>query len=101
MGSGPITLLCVYSYLTGLGGCAAFAAAMKTSAINWPHNRGAATGVPLAAFGLSAFFFSLFAQLVYPGSTGDFLMLLACGTFGLIVIPLFFCVSYHPSIIRL
>jgi hypothetical protein len=96
-GSGSMTLLCMYSYFTGLGGCAAFAAAIKTSALNWPRHRGTATGVPLAAFGLSAFFFSMFAQFVYPGSTGDFLMLLACGTLGLVLIPLFFLRVIPPQ----
>jgi hypothetical protein len=32
----------------------------------------------------------MFAQFVYPGSTGDFLFLLSCGTLGLVLIPLFF-----------
>jgi hypothetical protein len=89
-GSGSLALLCMFSYFTGLGGCAAFAAAIKTSALNWPRHRGTATGVPLAAFGLSAFFFSMFAQFVYPGSTGDFLLLLGFGTLGLVLVPIFF-----------
>jgi nitrate/nitrite transporter NarK len=55
-GSGPVPLLCVFSILTGVGGCSAFSAAIKTSALNWPHHRGTATAFPLAAFGLSAFF---------------------------------------------
>lgn len=83
-------LLCLFSFFTGLGGCAAFAAAIKVSALNWPHHRGTATAFPLAAFGLSAFFFSTFAQFVFPGSPGDFLLLLACGTFGLTFISFFF-----------
>ncbi|TVY17539.1 putative membrane protein [Lachnellula arida] len=86
----PVPVLCMFSYFTGVGGCAAFAAAVKTSALNWPHHRGTATGFPLAAFGLSAFFFSMFKQFVMPGSTGDFLLLLACGTFGLVFISFFF-----------
>jgi hypothetical protein len=89
-GSGSMPLLCMFSFLTGLGGCAAFSAAIKTSALNWPHHRGTATGVPLAAFGLSALFFSMFAQFVFPGSTGDFLMLLSCGTSGLVFVSFFF-----------
>lgn len=89
-GEGSVPLLCLFSACTGLGGCAAFAAAIKTSALNWPHHRGTATAFPLAAFGLSAFFFSVFAQFVFPGDTGDFLMLLACGTFGLTLISFFF-----------
>ena len=89
-GEGSVPLLCLFSACTGLGGCAAFAAAIKTSALNWPHHRGTATAFPLAAFGLSAFFFSVFSQFVFPGDTGDFLMLLACGTFGLTFISFFF-----------
>ncbi|PSS25811.1 hypothetical protein M430DRAFT_64323 [Amorphotheca resinae ATCC 22711] len=96
-GSGSMPLLCMFSFFTGLGGCAAFAAAVKTSALNWPHHRGTATGIPVAAFGLSAFFFSMFAQFVLPGSTGHFLMLLAYGTFGLVFVPFFFLrVLPHP-----
>lgn len=34
-GSGSVALMCFYSFLTGLGGCTAFAAAVKTSALNW------------------------------------------------------------------
>lgn len=96
-GSGSIPLLCMFSYMTGLGGCFAFAASVKTSALNWPRHRGTATGFPLAAFGLSAFFFSSFAQFVLPGNTGHFLLLLACGTFGLVFISFFFLKVYpHP-----
>jgi hypothetical protein len=89
-GEGSMPLLCFFSASTGLGGCAAFAAAIKTSALNWPHHRGTATAFPLAAFGLSAFFFSIFSQFVFSGDTGDFLMLLACGTSGLTLISFFF-----------
>ena len=95
--SGSMPMLCLFSFFTGLGGCSAFAASIKTSALNWPHHRGTATGFPLAAFGLSAFFFSMFAQFVIPGDTGDFLMLLASGTFGLVFISFFFLrVLPHP-----
>ncbi|OAA68515.1 major facilitator superfamily transporter [Niveomyces insectorum RCEF 264] len=89
-GAGSVTLLCIYSYLTGLGGCMAFAAAVKTSALNWPHHRGTATAFPLAAFGLSAFFFSLCGSLLVPGNTSAFLLLLAVGTFGFTFVGFFF-----------
>jgi MFS family permease len=96
-GSGSLPLLCMFSFFSGLGGCAAFAASIKTSALNWPHHRGTATGFPLAAFGLSAFFFSMFAQFIVPGDTGHFLMLLACGTFGIVFVGFFFLrVLPHP-----
>ena len=89
-GFSSVPLLCLLSFFTGFGGCAAFAASIKVSALNWPHHRGTATAFPLAAFGLSAFFFSMFAQFVFPGSTGHFLLLLSCGTFGLIFLSFFF-----------
>ena len=96
-GSGSIPLLCLFSFCSGLGGCSAFAAAVKTSALNWPHHRGTATAFPLAAFGLSAFFFSMLAQFAVPGDTGDFLMLLASGTFGIVFVCFFFLrVLPHP-----
>jgi MFS family permease len=93
-GSGSVPLLCFFSVLSGLGGCMAFAASVKTSAINWPDHRGTATAFPLAAFGLSAFFFSLFGSFLVPGDTGNFLLLLACGTFGLPTIGFFFLKTY-------
>ncbi len=100
-GSESMPLLCLFSFMTGLGGCAAFSASIKTSALNWPHHRGTATGFPLAAFGLSAFFFSMFAGYVMPGSTGDFLLALACGTFGIVFIGFFFLrVLPHPHYSR-
>ncbi len=78
----------------------AFAASVKTSALNWPHHRGTATAFPLAAFGLSAFFFSVCGSLLFPGNTSAFLMTLAVGTFGLTFVGFFFLrvlphTSYH------
>jgi fucose permease len=96
-GSGSVLLMCVFSYMTGLGGCMAFAAAVKTSALNWPKNRGTATAFPLAAFGLSAFFFSLLGAVFFPGDPSAFLELLAWGTFGLTFGSFFFLKVYHDQ----
>ncbi|KAI3402267.1 hypothetical protein diail_197 [Diaporthe ilicicola] len=98
-GSGSVALMCLYSFLSGLGGCTAFAAAVKTSALNWPHHRGTATAFPLAAFGLSAFFFSLIGGFLFPGDTSDFLMLLACGTSGMTFLGFWFLrvIPHHGS----
>ncbi|KAK6080980.1 major facilitator superfamily transporter [Seiridium cupressi] len=93
-GHGSVPLMCFFSYLTGLGGCMAFAAAVKTSALNWPHHRGTATAFPLAAFGLSAFFFALVGSIFFPGDPGRFLELLAAGTFGLTFVGFFFLRVY-------
>lgn len=98
-GSGSVAMMCLYSFLSGLGGCTAFAAAVKTSALNWPHHRGTATAFPLAAFGLSAFFFSLIGGFLFPGDTGDFLLLLAYGTAGMTFLGFWFLrvVPHHGS----
>lgn len=96
-GSGSVLLMCVFSYMTGLGSCMAFAAAVKTSALNWPKNRGTATAFPLAAFGLSAFFFSFLGAVFFPGDPSAFLELLAWGTFGLTFGSFFFLKVYHDQ----
>ncbi|GFP53631.1 hypothetical protein ACSS6W_001202 [Trichoderma asperelloides] len=95
--AGSVPVLCFFSYLTGLGGCMAFAGAVKTSALNWPSHRGTATAFPLAGFGLSAFFFSFVGAILFPGSTSSFLLLLAWGTFGLTSVGYFF-LKVHPQV---
>jgi len=59
------------------------------AALNFPESRGTATAFPLAAFGLSAFFFATVA-LAFPHSTYNFLLLLATGTVVLPVLSFFF-----------
>jgi hypothetical protein len=95
--SGSVPLLCFFYYLSGLGGCMAFAAAVKTSALNWPHHRGTATAFPLAAFGLSAFFFSFLGSVLFHGDPSKFLMLLAVGTCSLTFVGFFFLKVYPHS----
>ncbi|RMZ89267.1 hypothetical protein DV736_g3520, partial [Chaetothyriales sp. CBS 134916] len=91
----PILLLCLYSFFTGTASCAAFLAAIKTAALNFPESRGTATAFPLAAFGLSAMFFTTVAQ-AFPHSTYNFLILLASGT---VLLPLlsFFFLNVVPT----
>ena len=60
------------------------------AALNWPKHRGTATAFPLSAFGLSAFFFALIANVAMPGDTAGFLLVLSIGTFCLIFISGFF-----------
>ena len=81
--------LCVSSFLTGAGSCAAFAGSIKTSALNWPDHRGSATAFPLAAFGLSAFFFATISSWAFPNNTSDFLLLLSTGTFCMVFVSSF------------
>lgn len=61
-----------------------------TNVVYRPHHRGTATAFPLAAFGLSAFFFSLIGGFLFPGDTSDFLLLLSCGTAGLTFVGFWF-----------
>ncbi|KAI9696840.1 MAG: hypothetical protein M1836_005202 [Candelina mexicana] len=99
-GSMNIVLLCIFSTLTGIGSCSAFLAAIKTSALNWPLYRGTATAFPLAAFGLSAFFFSTLYHFAFPGDTSNFLFMLAVGTSALVLISLVFLrVVPHDEIV--
>ncbi|OGM40681.1 MFS transporter [Aspergillus bombycis] len=89
-GSLSVGVLSFFSFLTGLGSCSAFSASIKTAATNFPDHRGTATAFPLAAFGLSAFFWSSVSSLIFKDDTGRFLLLLALGTFvfNLVSIPL-------------
>ncbi|KAE8148370.1 major facilitator superfamily domain-containing protein [Aspergillus avenaceus] len=89
-GSLSVGLLSFFSFLTGFGSCSAFSASIKTAASNFPDHRGTATAFPLAAFGLSAFFWSNVSSLIFKDDTGQFLLLLALGTsiLNLVSIPL-------------
>ncbi len=97
-GPGTISMpwLCFFAFMTGVGGCAAFAGSIKTcethfvglcrekltfpAALNWPDHRGTATAFPLSAFGLSAFFFASISSLAFPDNTQVLLLLLAIAT---------------------
>ncbi|KAI9880115.1 MAG: hypothetical protein M1830_005360 [Pleopsidium flavum] len=89
-GSMGVPVICLFSFLTGMGSCSAFSASIKTSALNWPNHRGTATAFPLSAFGLSAFFFATISSFAFPDNTSDFLLLLAAGTFSMAFISFFF-----------
>lgn len=80
-GPGSIALpwLCLFAFMTGIGGAAAFAGSIKTSALNWPEHRGTATAFPLSAFGLGAFFFASISSVAFPDNAAAFLLLLSIG----------------------
>jgi MFS family permease len=90
-------MLCFLSFLTGMGSCGAFQAAIKVAAVNWPLHRGTATAFPLAAFGLSAFFFTAISGAFFPDSTSAYLMLLTIGAFCMVFFPVFFIYVPHPE----
>ncbi|KAJ9107002.1 hypothetical protein QFC19_002870 [Naganishia cerealis] len=76
-----VALLCVCMLLTGYAASAGLNASLNTVARSFPSSsRATASGITLAGFGLSAFFFSSLAHAVFPGRTDAFLSLLAIGT---------------------
>lgn len=58
----------------------------SSAASNFPEKSGTATAFPLAAFGLSAFFFSSMAAFFYHGQVQPFLLMLAVGTSLMVVV---------------
>jgi hypothetical protein len=89
--------LCFFGFLTGMGSCCAFAGSIKVSATNWPHHRGTATAFPLSGFGLSAFVFTLIGSFAFPNDTGDYLLMLAIGTFCMVFVGSFFMKLMPPA----
>ncbi|KNG46816.1 MFS general substrate transporter [Stemphylium lycopersici] len=87
-----VALISFCSFLSGVGSCAAFQAALKTATLNWPTHRGSATACPLAAFGLSAFFYTLIAGIAFPGNTSGLLMMLSLATSLLVLVSIPFLI---------
>ncbi|KAK6346762.1 hypothetical protein TWF696_006873 [Orbilia brochopaga] len=85
-----VAWLAIFSALTGVGSCFAFSASIKVSALNFPKSRGTATALPLAAFGLSAFFFSTLSSWLFPGKVNDFLLVLSTATSSIVFASFFF-----------
>lgn len=89
-GSMGMPALCFFGLLTGMGSCTAFSASLKVCATNWPKHRGTATAFPLSAFGLSAFFYTAVASVLFPHDTAGYLGLLAGGTTAMVFLGMFF-----------
>jgi hypothetical protein len=65
---------------------------MHSATLNWPTHRGSATACPLAAFGLSAFFYTLIAGIAFPGNTSGLLMMLSLATSLLVMVSIPFLI---------
>ncbi|KAI4096322.1 MAG: hypothetical protein LQ344_001148 [Seirophora lacunosa] len=91
-GPGSIALpwLCLFAFMTGIGGASAFAGSIKTSALNWPEHRGTATAFPLSAFGLGAFFFTSISSIAFPDNASAFLLLLSIGCLSMCYVSVIF-----------
>jgi hypothetical protein len=87
-----VGLISLCSFMSGVGSCAAFQAALKTATLNWPTHRGSATACPLAAFGLSAFFYTAITGFAFPGDTSSLLMFLSLGTSLLVLVAIPFLI---------
>lgn len=114
-------MLCFFAFFTGFGSCSSFSASIKTgmyiyivqpwsafeilkakipwdtAASNFPDHRGTATAFPLAAFGLSALFWSTVSAIAFKDDTGKFLLLLTLGTLFLNLIAIPFLRILPPS----
>jgi len=88
--------LCIAGLMTGLGSSSGSVAAIKTCATNWPHHRGAATALPLGAFGLSAFAYTSISGLIFPNDAGHLLWFLTVGTFTTVMIGTMFLRLLSP-----
>ncbi|KAF5309184.1 hypothetical protein D9619_012743 [Psilocybe cf. subviscida] len=74
-------ILVLFSYMTGAGGNAGLVSAVNSTAKTFPDKaRASTTGLVISGFGLSAFFFSSIAHLLFAGNTSSFLLVLALGT---------------------
>ncbi|QRD05999.1 hypothetical protein JI435_134180 [Parastagonospora nodorum SN15] len=91
-GGMSVGLISFCSFLSGVGSCSAFQASLKTATLNWPTHRGTATACPLAAFGLSAFFYTVIAGFAFPGDTSGLLMLLSLATSLLVLVSIPFLI---------
>ncbi|KAL8762198.1 MAG: hypothetical protein Q9184_001756 [Pyrenodesmia sp. 2 TL-2023] len=97
-GSVALPLLCLFAFMTGIGGASAFSGSIKVSALNWPEHRGTATAFPLSAFGLGAFFFTSISAFAFPDNTSTFLLVLSIGSLGMCYVSVAFLrvVPYTP-----
>lgn len=84
-------LLCV-----GGGSTFVLSAVMKCAAVNFPHVRGFATSIPMAAFGLSAFVLAQISGYMYPGNTYGLLLLLSYLPLAIFLFSFFF-VKFMPQ----
>ncbi|KAF8189660.1 major facilitator superfamily domain-containing protein [Pholiota molesta] len=75
--------LVLSSFLTGAGGNAGLVSAVNSTAKTFPDKaRASTTGLVISGFGLSAFFFSSISHILFAGNTSAFLLVLALGTSG-------------------
>ncbi|KAG6852616.1 hypothetical protein C0991_010465, partial [Blastosporella zonata] len=77
--------------MTGAGGNAGLTSAVNATSKTFPDRaRGAATGIVISGFGLSAFLFSTIARNRFAGNTSSFLRLLSLGTAIPMIVGFFF-----------
>ncbi|ORY86094.1 major facilitator superfamily domain-containing protein [Protomyces lactucae-debilis] len=74
-------VLYFFCFITGIGSALGNLAALNAAAKSYPLNRGSATALPIASYGLSAFVFSRIAHFFFVGHTERYLLTLAitCG----------------------
>ncbi|KAF8812677.1 MFS general substrate transporter [Phlegmacium glaucopus] len=83
-------LLVLCSFLTGSGGMGGLTSSMNSTVESFPDGaRAFTTGLVLAGFGLSAFFFTTLPNILFSSTASTFLLTLALGTSSLMVLGFF------------
>ncbi|KAF9474613.1 MFS general substrate transporter [Pholiota conissans] len=83
-------MLVMCSFMTGAGGNAGLVSSVNSTAKTFPDKaRASTTGLVISGFGLSAFFFSSISHLLFAGNTSAFLLVLALGTSGPMILGWF------------
>ncbi|KAH7343585.1 major facilitator superfamily domain-containing protein [Rhizoctonia solani] len=96
--NGGVAALFFFSLCTGMAGSAGITSAMNSAAKSFPDRmRATITGMVASGFGLSAFFFSTTAHVLFPGDSGALLVILALGP-ALAMLLGFFIVQPVPHI---
>lgn len=68
-------------FLVGCGSTFINSTLIKCCAVTFPNNRGIATSFPIATYGLSAFAYSFFGNLLFKADTSKFIGFLGYSTF--------------------
>jgi len=83
-------LLVLCSFLTGSGSVGGITSSLNSTVKAFPDRvRASATGLVLAGFGLSAFFFTTLSNTLLRSTTSTFLHILALGTSSLVLLGVF------------
>ncbi|KAF8812663.1 MFS general substrate transporter [Phlegmacium glaucopus] len=83
-------LLVLCSFLTGSGSLGGITSSLNSTVKSFPDGaRASTTGLVMAGFGLSAFFFTALSNILFSSTTSTFLLTLALGTSSVMILGFF------------